>query len=295
MQEMLAAKDLTLFDSRWQPIGSKRDFIDDIAVASKIDARYLTGNNHRSACTAVKMSWLSKRETKFDEDMAYCMLGLFDVRLDVRYGEGGEQAFLRLQHALLKKRPQDESIFAWIGAPNGLSASGLLAPWPAHFAGCGSISSVPAEDSNDMLIPQVSTDESSIGVQIPAKHYNLNNGADWNNANAANMIDHSLLLHCRQPQPAQDKKKSEQDKKKPEDYIFLQMVRNQQGVWRRVPSKTFALGPLPKSSKGSTTMVVPQSAAFDDFDEVQQAKKKGLFGRMRVGMKAAIDAQTGRG
>jgi hypothetical protein len=57
------------------------------------------------------MSWASKRETT-KEDMAYCLMGLFDVDMPLLYGEGEEKAFLRLQLQILQQS-DDDSIFAW--------------------------------------------------------------------------------------------------------------------------------------------------------------------------------------
>ena len=39
------------------------------------------------------MSWASRRATTRHEDVAYCLLGLFDVNMPLLYGEG-EKAFI---------------------------------------------------------------------------------------------------------------------------------------------------------------------------------------------------------
>jgi hypothetical protein len=49
---------------------------------------------------ATRLSWVAKRVTKRPEDKAYCMLGICDVSLDPRYGEGGDSAWRRLQDAI---------------------------------------------------------------------------------------------------------------------------------------------------------------------------------------------------
>ena len=79
------------------------------------------------------MSWLSGRRTTVRDDMAYCMLGIPGIQMDVRYGEE-EAAFLRLQEQLLE-RFEDESNFAWThddkGAPQGQKHTlGVMAPLP---------------------------------------------------------------------------------------------------------------------------------------------------------------------
>ncbi len=60
---------------------------------------------------ARKMSWASRRVTTRLEDMAYCLLGIFDVNMPLIYGEG-RKAFLRLQQEIMKSTI-DHSLFAW--------------------------------------------------------------------------------------------------------------------------------------------------------------------------------------
>ncbi|AEO60391.1 hypothetical protein MYCTH_2120425 [Thermothelomyces thermophilus ATCC 42464] len=58
----------------------------------------------RSASVAQRMSWAAGREAKRKEDIAYCLLGIFGVTMPmIYYGEGGEQAFPRLQEQITKK------------------------------------------------------------------------------------------------------------------------------------------------------------------------------------------------
>ncbi|KAK4119876.1 HET-domain-containing protein [Parathielavia appendiculata] len=73
-----------------------------------------------------------------DVDMAYCLLGIFDVHLSLIYGEG-MKAFARLQLAIVQTTP-DLSIFAWtddqVPCP---PFAGVLAKSPRNFASCGNI------------------------------------------------------------------------------------------------------------------------------------------------------------
>jgi len=82
----------------------------------------------------MKMSWASKRETSRTEDIAYCLMGIFDINMPLLYGEG-KKAFLRLQLEILK-RSDDESIFAWISPAWEMVniSHGLLATSPSWFA-----------------------------------------------------------------------------------------------------------------------------------------------------------------
>jgi hypothetical protein len=51
----------------------------------------------------IRLDWVAKRTTKRPEDKAYCMLGICDVSLDPRYGEGRESAWQRLQDAIIHR------------------------------------------------------------------------------------------------------------------------------------------------------------------------------------------------
>jgi hypothetical protein len=83
---------------------------------------------------AQEMSWVSKRKTTRFEDIAYCLLGLFDVNMPLLYGEG-DKAFFRLQEEIMKVST-DYTLFAWF-LPHGSQRMdcGLLAPSPEYFAG----------------------------------------------------------------------------------------------------------------------------------------------------------------
>ncbi|KAG4439189.1 hypothetical protein IFR05_005342 [Cadophora sp. M221] len=87
---------------------------------------------------AQTMSWASKRETTRTEDRAYSLLGLFNVNMPMLYGEGGSQAFLRLQLEIIKSSV-DHSIFAWIGDGDSQRLEGPFASSPDYFALCGDI------------------------------------------------------------------------------------------------------------------------------------------------------------
>jgi hypothetical protein len=72
------------------------------------------------------------RKTTRAEDMAYCLLGIFGVNIPLTYGEGGREAFIRLQETIMVKS-DDHSLFAW-KQQEGLAGHGLLASSPVLFA-----------------------------------------------------------------------------------------------------------------------------------------------------------------
>ena len=99
-----------------------------------IPSMILGGGSIFKCNVALRMSWASKRRTTRDEDMAYCLMGIFKVNMPLLYGEGGEKAFVRLQEEILKIT-DDHSIFIWTGHTD-VQNSGLLARSPASFCTC---------------------------------------------------------------------------------------------------------------------------------------------------------------
>lgn len=136
LQELLAPVNVIFLDQAWNRIGTKRELLAEISAATGIADQYL--KNMCTASVASKMSWISRRETSRVEDIAYCLLGIFDVNMPLLYGEG-EKAFLRLELEIIKQS-DDESIFAWT-SPFYAGSSGLLALWPSAFANSADISS----------------------------------------------------------------------------------------------------------------------------------------------------------
>lgn len=93
LQELVASKKLELY-ARDGYLGSREALLPALKT--------ITGINLRSSLPdhATRLSWVDKRVTKRPEDKAYCMLGICDVSLDPRYGEGGSSAWQRLLDAI---------------------------------------------------------------------------------------------------------------------------------------------------------------------------------------------------
>ncbi|CAD6447668.1 dff46e1a-ddca-4790-928d-23b648db52e4 [Sclerotinia trifoliorum] len=78
------------------------------------------------------MFWLSQRSTTRVEDMAYCMLGIFDINMPLLYGEGAK-AFVRLQEEIIKVSA-DHTIFCWSWTDTVPPAwNSLISPSPDTF------------------------------------------------------------------------------------------------------------------------------------------------------------------
>ncbi|KKP02372.1 hypothetical protein THAR02_05524 [Trichoderma harzianum] len=157
LQELLAPKHLRFFNTKWQFIGTKGTISNVIKDITHVPRQFLLGiTGLHVASVAQRMSWAAQRETKRPEDLAYCMLGIFGIAMPMIYGEGGEQAFIRLQEQIMKST-RDDSILAW-GLSDGTNDSrindedikdsilrnkarsgNVLATSPKYFANSGQI------------------------------------------------------------------------------------------------------------------------------------------------------------
>ena len=137
LQELLAPEAVCFFDSAWEFMGRKRDLLlrHLISNITAIPESLLVGSiglSHYS--NSVRMSWAANRQTTRVEDIAYCLMGIFDIKMPLIYGEG-RKAFQRLQEEIVKSS-DDASIFAWTWKTYGREAplySGIYAESPVQF------------------------------------------------------------------------------------------------------------------------------------------------------------------
>jgi hypothetical protein len=123
------------------------------------------------------MSWASGRQTTREEDIAYCLLGIFEVNMPLIYGEG-QRAFQRLQEEIVK-RDNDLSILAWEperGQTNLVDAHGtnLLAKSPADFARSRGIHPYP----NDFPELAITNKGFSISPDIPLRIFQISEDSE---------------------------------------------------------------------------------------------------------------------
>jgi hypothetical protein len=113
LQELLAPRRVVLYSSDWKFIGTRFGLPDLLSEITGIEETYLSRHAiMETASVSKRMSWAAKRETSRTEDLAYCLLGIFDVNMPLLYG-GGKKAFRRLQEEIMKANPTDHTLFAW--------------------------------------------------------------------------------------------------------------------------------------------------------------------------------------
>ena len=140
LQELIAPKHIEFFDRGWKSLGTKDSNLDVLSTKTRIPVPVLKDNSMLSSCSiAQRMSWAAHRTTERIEDRAYSLLGMFNINLELIYGEQ-DGAFIRLQEKIIQYSA-DQSIFAWsMNSEKGENqVSGMFAPSPSAFAECGDI------------------------------------------------------------------------------------------------------------------------------------------------------------
>ncbi|KAI1263688.1 HET-domain-containing protein [Xylariaceae sp. FL1019] len=144
LQELIAPTEVRFYNSGWNFIGDRKTRASDISKITRIHIEALSDRNTVPKFSiAQRMSWASDRVTSRQEDIAYCLLGIFDINMPLLYGEK-ERAFFRLQQEIIKVS-DDQSILAWdleeshVNDSEAAKCVRALALTPSMFRYCGSI------------------------------------------------------------------------------------------------------------------------------------------------------------
>ncbi|KAI0409434.1 heterokaryon incompatibility protein-domain-containing protein [Xylaria palmicola] len=178
LQELIAPAHVIFFDREWQVIGTKDELKHEISSVTGVPVQILSGDDDLdTVSTAQILSWASKRDTTRIEDVAYCLMGLFNVNMPLLYGEG-EKAFTRLQEEIMKQS-DDYSLFAWRSdsdpdRPNEHSG-GLLASSPAAFANSGNVVRLSRLSFLHTLYTPLTVSNKGIHLTLPVVQADENN------------------------------------------------------------------------------------------------------------------------
>ncbi|KAF2818038.1 HET-domain-containing protein [Ophiobolus disseminans] len=102
LQELLAPTSIEFFSQELSRLGDKDSLMPHIVEVTGIPSAALRGSPLSQFSLKARASWLGERQTKREEDRAYCLLGILDVQMVPLYGEGQRMAFKRLLGELSK-------------------------------------------------------------------------------------------------------------------------------------------------------------------------------------------------
>lgn len=195
LQELIAPRTVSFYSKDWSFIGKSNEdhIMRPLAEATGIDIGVLSGDIvTQEVSVANRMRWASKRKTTRQEDMAYCLMGLFSVNMPLLYGEGRARSFIRLQIEILQAT-DDQTIFAWSAPPGEKyyrEASGLLAESPEYFQDAPSMYPMP-----NWYQPESSTPWSMTNRGLMVQLY-LRASKSGTNAKGESADDFVAVLDC---------------------------------------------------------------------------------------------------
>jgi hypothetical protein len=97
LQELVAPVSVEFFSVEGQRLGNKYSLLQELHSITGISIEALQGSPLGGFGVDERMSWVGLRKTKREEDIAYSLLGIFNVHMPLIYGEGQKHALARLQ------------------------------------------------------------------------------------------------------------------------------------------------------------------------------------------------------
>lgn len=101
LQELVAPVSVEFFSVEAWHLGNKYSLLQELHNITGISVKALKGSPLDGFSIDERMSWVGQRKTKREEDMAYSVLGIFNVFMPLIYGEGQQRAFARLRKEII--------------------------------------------------------------------------------------------------------------------------------------------------------------------------------------------------
>ncbi|KAL5373431.1 hypothetical protein DPSP01_012732 [Paraphaeosphaeria sporulosa] len=133
LQELLAPQVVSFFSKDGKHLGTRHELRQEIHEITSIPVAALTGASLDNFSIEERLSWSERRSTTREEDMAYCLLGIFGVFTYLNYGEGQNNAFRRLKKVIEEDLRESSQILEANVSQRGLSTFDKLSSCKAHY------------------------------------------------------------------------------------------------------------------------------------------------------------------
>jgi Heterokaryon incompatibility protein (HET) len=106
LQELIAPKIVEFYSQDLVRLGDKGSLERQIHEITGIANNALRGGPLEDFSIEERLGWAEKRQTTKEEDIVYCLLGIFNTFLPLIYGEGQKNALRRLKMAIKESEPR---------------------------------------------------------------------------------------------------------------------------------------------------------------------------------------------
>ncbi|KAK0710685.1 beta transducin-like protein HET-E4s [Lasiosphaeris hirsuta] len=110
LQELIAPTSVEFFSREEVCLGNRTTLERAIHDVTEIPLEILRGGLLSDFSVHDRMTWIEKRTTTREEDMAYSLFGIFDVQLPLIYSEGKQKAFRRLREEIIKASKSEPTL-----------------------------------------------------------------------------------------------------------------------------------------------------------------------------------------
>jgi hypothetical protein len=108
LQELLAPEIVVFYTPDHVRLGDKISLERQIHEITGIAIKALRGRCLQDFSVKERLQWAEKRQTTIEEDMAYCLLGIFGIFLSLILGEGRTNAMRRLKREIKEKESEEK-------------------------------------------------------------------------------------------------------------------------------------------------------------------------------------------
>ncbi|KAF8199026.1 hypothetical protein BJ912DRAFT_686424 [Pholiota molesta] len=119
LQELVAPKFIKFYNMDWNKLSDAANDKNNSIIQEEIElATTITSDElgfFWPPPISRRMQLAAKRQVTREEDIAYCLMGIFGVSISTAYGEGGDRAFFRLVEEIFRSTKDVSDIFNWAG------------------------------------------------------------------------------------------------------------------------------------------------------------------------------------
>ncbi|RYP34123.1 hypothetical protein DL767_004458 [Monosporascus sp. MG133] len=102
LQELIAPSSVEFFSVEGERLGDKNSLLQEIHDITGIPIEALQGSDLSMFSIDERLSWSERRTTRVEEDAVYSLLGIFNIVMPPIYGEGRQNALVRLVRSINK-------------------------------------------------------------------------------------------------------------------------------------------------------------------------------------------------